>query len=131
MKPKILIVEDSETIREMLQDGIGVVADCLFAERLIEASSLFVQYWGEISAILVDGSVPMGGDSSDEDLTPEEWVRRVRKIGFSGQMIAFSTDAASVRSLREAGCSAEFLKGDTPLERLFELLGLWPVKPPK
>ncbi len=120
----ILVVEDSPAIQEAVKLLVGDKARCLKAATLTEASLLFVRHWGEIDTILVDGSVTVDASTPNNDFTPEEWVKRLRRIGFGGDIIAFSASRSSRTNLIAAGCNKQFAKGEESLERLLEFLDL-------
>lgn len=120
----ILVVDDSKAIHKVVRAATEDKARCLEAEDLTEASVLFVRRWKEVDAILIDGSVTVDASTPNKNFTPEEWVRRLRRIGFKGPVIAFSASSTSRKSLTEAGCNAQFAKGEDSLADLLRLLGL-------
>lgn len=120
----ILVVDDSKEVRGMVRSAVEGEARCLEADNLTEASYLLVRYYEEIDVIFVDGSVTVDASAPNKDFTPEEWVRRVRRMGYGGVIVAFSASSTSRKGLMEAGCNLPFNKGSESLEVLLGLLGL-------
>lgn len=123
-QPTILVVDDSEEIQRAMELALEGQARYLKALTLKEASALATRYWGDLDAVLMDGSVPPGDLGHGLGLTPEEWVRRMRGFFSHLDIIAFSANPSSQKRLMEAGCNMQFAKGEESINYLLGLLNI-------
>ncbi len=111
-KKVVLIVEDALTLQELyktiLEKNGAIVLQATTNE---EALVCFLENKTVIDSIIIDGNLPDG--------TTEELIRRMRKDGFEGKMIANSGDINE--KLMSAGCDIDSPK-PTRIDQILEAL---------
>lgn len=97
-KPKILIVEDEEYLIELLTAFLGEEVRVVSAKTLTEGERVFKEN-SDIELVVMDCCVP--------GKTPNSmWlVQKIRKNGFTGPIIAKSSDPKNFQKLLDTGAS--------------------------
>jgi response regulator RpfG family c-di-GMP phosphodiesterase len=120
MPIKILLVEDGPEYLEFYKKALaGHPLHIFEAGEVALAEKILLQH-PDISAVVVDGRL------EDTDFIQDtcEFVSRVRASGFSGHMIAASSNDDWRRSLVHAGCNHDGGDKKEIPRKLLEVLGL-------
>ena len=105
-KPKILMVEDEDSLHKMVEEALGDRVAFLKALTLKEGQKLF-RANPDIFIVVMDACVPGNSPNS------QYLVRKIRET-FSGPMIATSSVPAYREELLAAGCDYECPKESIP-----------------
>lgn len=103
----ILSVEDDSNLQDLyeqiLQDRIGILS----AFTVEEGLQLFCEH-PEIVIVVMDGNVPC------QTMTTVGLTKEIRRRGFTGPMIASSSDTVLSSALMKAGCDYQSQKFEVP-----------------
>lgn len=115
MLPKILMVEDMQSVHDDIAEMLAGQVVVISALSIEQATRLFAEH-PDIALIVMDACVP--GDWP----TTIPLVKEMRKT-FRGPMIAISSVRDYRRELTDAGCDHECRKYDVP-NKILEILGI-------
>ena len=118
-KKAVLVVDDEEQFQMLMEDALGDDYTVLRAELIQDGYRLFCEHRDCVQAILMDGNMPLG---PPEMRTTVDLVRRIRSEGFSGTIVAISSEEDLQKKLCEAGCNVTLTK-PFRMEQLLSMLG--------
>src|SRR4051812_32291976 len=110
LPPQLLVIDDSETFQDALADYLSRWIPSIRATTLRQAERLYYKNKASIKFICLDGCV--NGQGKTFDSAP--LARKIRKDGFSGPLIAISSDQEINAELMKAGCSHQVRKWQAP-----------------
>lgn len=111
---KILVVDDENYTASLLKRKFGETAEVIWAASLTGAREEFDARRSELDAIVLDGNV----EGALGDTIP--LLNYFLEQGFSGEIIAFSSDPVTVTEMIMAGATFGFEKIDAA--KLIEFL---------
>jgi CheY-like chemotaxis protein len=104
-KPKVLIVEDWDHIREAYAAALAEKADLIVAPTIVDAIRLYHENAENIALIIMDGMLPRSPHDREMDFS-YGLVTSIRRR-FTGPIIAASSDKDFRAELMSSGCSHE------------------------
>ena len=111
---KVLIIEDDESIQDMLALYLNTYVELRQAYTIAEARAAFENGQNGYAIVTFDGLVPRAKDGAKNLQDMLGLVRELRPLT-AGTFIAASSMSGFREQLRAAGCDREVLnKGDLP-----------------
>lgn len=114
MKPRVLLIEDSQQWARSIKRGLSEFCEVVYAESQDQARQLFAQHKGDFQVIVMDSCVP-GDQPNTHTLT------RDLRAQFEGPIVANSSLEHYFSEIVKAGASEGVFKYKL-VERIRELV---------